>query len=736
MATDGSNVLSVYKFPTLARGYDISASPRSLIPNADSPSLFRSMNNLTSFRGILGSWYGIYQCSDFVGNLFTVSQNGGYWTTTPDGLLNGQTPVFLFADFPMSFPNSSTTSPTDFGSLLTICVTSREIHIYSPQDQTWYNATPVYTGESGAGTETVNVSGGGTVTVSTGTNSWATRKIAPGQLIQFSGDANWYSIATVSSGPDTLTLYNYSGGVKAGVTYSIRRCFGGREYSCGENLIYAQVFNGNLFLGGPFLGGATAGPAVIKVSNIYDNVYTTDYILAGFDLTGGMTADGQVIADLWDIKGLKVLQDGRVVIATSEVPSGRTGVVGNRIRYSSNDEAYQWVASPGGFTDLTEEGEVVALGQLDPNTITAHFHRSVWVGQFTGQDDPPLNFTKSSATVGTISAKSIANYGNMEVFLGSDGAIHGFDGSKSTRLCGEKLEIAHMGAGYRDNYRSAAMLMANTVGLLDVRRGHYRLFFNDNNGDFQPTARAQPTLVRCVCYILDLSDGALYREEYGTQITAATRPAVGFNSTTYQAAPVASGGDFGDVLVGMPSCLSDDTANSLYLGILSPYSQRPAFDMEEEPVTHLYAYASRYYNHNDTPWNETGISIGFETDDLDFDLPGVDKTLDHVILWVSKNASGAVPTDTVVQVSRDGGKNWIPSAPTFYAATQALGTESWDVPLAFYFAPYAGEKWRIRLRGTNLESQSTDFLGFHLHRMNVYYQTQGEIESVDPDITP
>lgn len=53
----------------------------------------------------------------------------------------------------------------------------------------------------------------------------------------------------------------------------------------------------------------------------------------------------------------------------------------------------------------------------------------------------------------------------------------------------------------------------------------------------------------------------------------------------------------------------------------------------------------------------------------------------------------------------------------------------------YSFSPQASEKWRFRLK-KSLPLGRTAQTPFAITRLSIYYQTQGEIEAVDPDITP
>lgn len=752
MADQFNPTLEYLDFPDLAKGMSTEAPARSLVPGNGSAALFRDVTNMVRDHGMLGSWYGIYLPDEFAANFPTIERNGTWFSTAPNGLLNGQCPMWMFFDFPQTWNKAGTTTQSTYGSFMAIVVTSREIFIYSPQDHVWYNATPVYSGDAAGAT--VDVSAGGTVTVNAGASPWLSRKIVPGQLIKFAGDANWYSINSVLGGPDRLTT-NFAGVAKVNVAYTIRRCFGGRNYSHGDNLLYARIFNGDLYVAGRTLAGAGVGPAVIRVNNVYDNVYTTEYLLAAYELKTNpatalsMTLNGSVVPDLWDIKGMQILPDGRVVIATSEIPPAsliniaKTGIVGNRLRYSSNVgtgnvaagsvvTAQQiWNASPAGFIDVVDhEGEISALGKLGPSTLTIHFHRGVSLGTYTAQYDPPLSIQATAAKVGCLAPRTLSLHGGTEFFLGSDAKVHAFDGEKTTALTDETLNLQHDSS---DNTNSA-FLIANCHACVDTRKEYYRLFFCDNNFelvDAVPAAYADYTQ-KTTCWLLSLEDGALFKETYSPHITVCSEHAVGSASAalgTY--IPATIGGNAGTLLIGLGTM---NPAGTKQCGndCIMALAEAPNI-AGREPNAVLYR---AYYTSSGSVYTETPAA-SFETDDLDFGKPGVDKTLDHIIAWFS--AADGVPglaeidvaSMIVISVSTTSGASWT-ALPTATSRSYPYGLE---VQFRFDWSPIAAEKFRFRVMRTATAGGAGE-RGMELRvlRMRIYYQVQAENESVNPDL--
>ena len=59
-----------------------------------------------------------------------------------------------------------------------------------------------------------------------------------------------------------------------------------------------------------------------------------------------------------------------------------------------------------------------------------------------------------------------------------------------------------------------------------------------------------------------------------------------------------------------------------------------------------------------------------------------------------------------------------------------------DRPYCYSFSPVASEKWKLRIRviPSPANPPFTETNSLMIHRMRVYYQTQGEIEASNPDL--
>lgn len=722
MAEGKAQVLQSATYHFLDRGMDTELPLRAMTPNSEGP-LFRRLENLTAHGGSLASWFGIFPVAQFAdaSSFPTIERDGTWFATTPNGVLNGQCPIWSFWDYPMTWNISSSTTQSAFGGFMGILITSREIFHYSPQDQTWRNATPTYS------TGTVTINNGQTALVGAGT-AWSTRKIARGQLVQLPATTgNWYSIASVNSDTSITLQQAYSGTNLAGANYSIRRCFGGRNYSHGDNLLYATVFNGDLYVGGRTLAGYSNGPAVIRVKNIYDNTLIVEYLLANADLTGAMSPQS-VRADLWDIKGLQVLQDGRVVVAASIVPTNKTGIVGNRILYSSNIDtqthtaAQIWNASPAGFLDIVGiPGEVTALGMLDPNTLTAHFHRGIATLSYTSQYDPPLSASVSAARSGALAPRTVLTHAGREMFLGSDGLVHSFDGRQTTPICNETVTLFHAD----EENTQTSYWTGNAHASFDARRQQYRLWMPDNNFEevVAPPGSYENYESNTYCWCIPLGNVGVFYETYAAQITMCSGPVIGAKESVQGGYfPQTVGGNVGLMVVGVPS--TDASGGKTLGGEFIPGLIGDNYSTDGSPR----AAGLRIYSLSNNPYADDAITLSFETDDLDFGLPAIDKTISHVLIWFDGQDGESTNQPTVEAISRQGTIVGVAGESSFAPTV--------DTPIMFDFKPTAAESWRIRLTRTSPTPISPEGNGFGLlcRRMTVYYQPQGEIETVDPSL--
>lgn len=710
--------LEYVDYPVMDRGMNTTLPSRSMVPGGEGP-LFKLVQNMVGHDGMMASWFGVFPLEEFQTNGYpTVERNGSYFETTPNGLLNGQCVMYQFWDYPQTWNNSTaTTAQSSYGSFMGIVVTSREIWTYSPQDHNWYNATPIYT--TPAITVDVNGATGVVTTTAAADANWSQYKIVPGQLIEFNADGNWWVIESVDS--DTQLTTDYTGPNLVGDPYTIRRCFGGRNYSHGDNLLYCQVFNGDLYIAGRTLAGAGNGPAVIRVNSIYDTAQTSEYLLAGFDLTGSMSTNGSVVAELWDIKGIQMLPDGRAVIATAEVPSTMTGIVGNRLRYSSNTgntagtvSAQEiWVASPAGFVDVVDHaGEIKALGRLGPSTLSVHFDRGISLATYTAQYDPPVSIQASRAKVGCFAPRTLCQYAGQEIFFGSDGIVHAFNGEDTTPLSDETIELVH-----NNENTQASFAMPNLHAVVDTRREHYRLFFCDNNFEDveTPPASYVDYLATTVGWIVDLNNGGqFYKETYEPHVTSAAFPTLGAaDAPDSTVAPITVGGDFGVIFIGVNT-------------------ERPGGTVVEAAGGRVfYGLTTRSFISGNHEWLNTDYEerpvLTAETDVLDFGKPGIDKTISHVVLWLDNTETPALLLPSVYALYGENLASSLTGVCSEITVANAL-----DKPYVFSFTPTASEKWQFRILVSDPPPQGIH--GLAIHRMRVYYQTQGEIEAVNPDL--
>jgi hypothetical protein len=322
-----------------------------------------------------------------------------------------------------------------------LVVTNREIHWWNNSLAAWVNLTPLYN------TGTVTVTDTDATVTGSGT-AWSTREIGASMIFEDAGGAvienGPYSIASITSDTELELATAYSGTTGGGKAYQIRRTFNSPSISYP---IFADVWNGDLFVAGPVGGGAGAIPTIIKIKDVYDSgVAASDaiYAMSAEDLDGTMTAGDNLLGELLEILGMQFLADGRVIVAAWSNESGVD--IKNRVYYSANydvggvDMHKVWTASPGGFNDITDlPGRLTGLGKWG-RSVTVHFPEGIVLGHLTGQDDPPLQYMPAAlVSSGCEAPRTLRRTPIGELYLGSDHNVFHFDGNRAIPI-GEDIK--------------------------------------------------------------------------------------------------------------------------------------------------------------------------------------------------------------------------------------------------------------------------------------------------------
>lgn len=550
MSPAASSVQEIY-FPTLGRAWAPTAPPGSLGP--DAPAIWRDMNNFIVHDGIL--------------RMRPAITPGSFTDPSQGNSLSQEAAVWLWTG-------------SDAGLARIVLVTNRQIYSYF--GGTWTNVLPTYT------TGTVDVTNGSANVTGAGT-AWLTRGITAGQLIVIGGVV--YDIATVT-GDTTLTISpNYGAATAAGLAYSIRRAFAGGATLSETSLVYATISKGDLYVAGTYCGSGNgvAAPAVIKVTDVFGTPVTT-YLTAKADLTGALDE----ITSLLSISGIKVLQDGRVVVSGNK----------STLFYSSNLSQAVWTTSPGGDVDVTLiEGTINALGTIG-SALTLHYQDGIVLGHPTGQADPPLSFQLSQSTVGCMCPRTLVRASNGgEGFAGND-QFYLFDGNSSTPI-GDSLR------SYLSDIPNSTQRLKLHCSI-DVRRGELYLWrVYDTSGSTQYVTKA---------WVFSFDTGAWTPWQFPSLITAAASR---------------DDSEESDIFIGM----SNRDAGGTKKRLVSLLAENLTVDV------------------GDTYSSSSGTGgLYLMTDDLDAGNPLIYKAVQSVILWA--RGVSATTAGVKVGISRDGGATW------------------------------------------------------------------------------
>jgi hypothetical protein len=627
-------------FDNLIRGWDPVAPPRAL--RSDTPAIWRDSENLSPREGLLRRRLGIItmtpQPNETIPSLGETVVYVASFRSPQDDLA-----TTIIGSCAQKYEHQGT-------SAVVIVVTNRQIYIYNSLLGTYSNLTPTYnTGSLTCTNGSPTISGAGTL--------WLTHNLSPYQLITIDGTT--YQLCTVTGeGAATLTT-PFTGATGAGKAYSIRRTFPGGRGRAASSLIHCLVFAGNLYVAGSYIGKANGvrSPALVKVSDIFTSTPSSTYLTAKLLLQPGL----DIIPDLEEISGVQALQDSRIVLAANQ----------SEIIYSSNLSTAVWSGSPAGRTLLAvRQGAVLALGRLG-NSVTAHAEDGIIMCSPTFRDDPPLSFADTAATAGCFAPNTLKTDGGGEFFLGSDMAIHRFDGH-STRPVGESL-VRELG-GVAPRFARYTMFAA-----MDSRRNRYKLF----------NAYSDAGTLE---YELDLMTGGWWKQRYPLVVGACS------DRDTTSSDPTS-----GHLLIG----LSNLSATSVETDLVARLAD--SSDTDSIQQTTIDTTAPRYFA---------------TTDDLDWGKPTQYKSLQKVILWILGIETG---TDQVlVHASRDGGATWVTAGPTSVVLST---TEEKPVQFSFIDAIAGSTTYRIKIEVSNTSDPNQMRCCFT--RFIVVAQVGGEIELVE-----
>ncbi len=592
----------------------------------------RSMQNSgfrqTSWGGM--TWDGIFRprfpmVSTGVGP--TVDSNGSF----TDGY-NGQTPGVI------SYYPIRDFSSTIEGYVMVILTTAEcwiDVLASAP-----INVTPIYT------IGTVSITTATKALVGTGT-AWNTEGIKSGQLVIFP-DASVRSIDTVNSDTSITLKDNYTGTTLTNAAYTIRRTgrfgstgSGGVAQAVPKNL-FARIFNGDLYY--TYVEGA-ANFCVVKVENVTTGSPGTPTII------GAALFDNLSGCDIWtdaiyEIKGLELLTDGRVVLATTEKPASTTTQFQSRIRYSSHLDVMVWNSPPAGTNEVVNlPGKMNGMLAYGPY-LACHFDTGIVMGVPTGQDDPPLNYQAvQGVATGCVNAKAMVNTSIGQAFLGSDNNAYVFDGS-GVRQLSDATRTGSSAGNEAASWHAAVDESHHLIWLFDMQSLSATTSTTAYAIDFHsgiPTYHKLPTMVSCAGSNLGILTSQLL-----------------LGIPSYDPTASGTGGATSTMVYQLSSLSSADVV--------------PAFT----------GYTA-------------AAAMSLLTDWIDFGMIGVDKTFAFALLYYISSGAYTIR----LTAKRDG-----LSTETISLTTANTSTEEKFAKL--FFTPKTSEKWQFTLDTTTLSTSAWD----------------------------
>lgn len=498
---------------------------------------------------------------------------------------------------------------------------------------------------------------------------------------------------------------------------------------------FVREFNGDLYIGSGQWHRNVAGstvqvaPAVLKISNFFRNGSFGDpdysWVVSGGSIAaptayGGCENLGGTTprSFYWNtLCGMEFLQDGRLVLlGASEDPTSAT-VTMARVFYSSHLDITEWNTSPGGWVDVVANpGAAHALSKLG-SSIHIHYADAIVAGEPTGQDDPPLYFRPTQAGAGTPYPQSIRAYEGTILFVDANLNLQRFNGQSSqivsdylARQLRQRYDTPYSGlifGGVATQYNVMESIKTNGSFSIDRGRSEYRVVF--------PIEGLQLNTAICASIPLRPSIGS---GEWAMTLDGMTT----LSDTAYgspELSPQQVVGPFRRWISGLAGWYPASTGRPMLSYVVDYAVKHTATDLSGV----AYQQNVSYYH--------------FETDDLDFEAPGFDKTISHLSLWLKGDEENddandrlvaALPTITVY-ASRNGMSftNYADNMAVTKSVTENLTAK--EQILHFFFPPKAAERWRFLIKVNATAPKYS--MPYIFTRMKIHYQVQGEVEPVD-----
>lgn len=589
---------------------------------------------------------------------------------------------------------------------------------------TWVDVTPTYV------TGTASIVNGTTALTGIGTtwlNGGATGVLGmPGMSILLGGA--WYSIASFASNTTATLAQTYTGVTLVGAAYTLRLNWNlapaAFPYTATLNpdrgFIVRQ--NGDVYVAGMIgqdRNAAISASINIAAGAVLKLAHGSDYagaITPATVVTTGVTqifasgATSGTVGFSFFPRGFDQFEDGRLIMLVHWVNSGvGNGSGANRLMYSSNLSIGVWLGSPAGFTDISfKNGAATGLARMG-RVRTIHFTDGIVIAEPTGLDDPPLNYSESKASIGSVGPWAIQNLPEIggQAYVGCDMNLRVFNGDfdvvivpdwRRLLMPYDNLTTEIVGAGV------GVSPIAEFEGCqLFINQMRGELHFLYARGGYTGGTGTNFTHVA----IFNYRQKTLYRNHYASQITMIAKA---FDAST----PTTSFPQRGELIMAGPS---RDSTLALQAQNFCLYS---SFNFQD---TTFLSWAS----------GETGL-YGFVTDVLDFDQPNTVKAITRVgVLASTADFTAIDPANTFrVDIIQEGNDPLVPGqllvlknniVNDWYSASPTRQVK-W-----LTFDPVSGGTgYRLRIRTTDV----TQIFRWKLAKLIVGWVPTGDNRTIGP----
>lgn len=563
-----------------------------------------------------------------------------------------------------NYPEAGTAGqPND--NVLTVLITDSAIRLHHPSNQaTWMDCAVQYP----TGTDIVEqvscTLGSPNISTVGGTTLWQTHNIVANcTSITINGVV--YGISAIT-GESSLTLSSNFTSANGNYAYTMRRYMYGSTWGSAS-----FIYNGNLYVASSGAGGQSRLAGVLRVNNVEGlaSGITTEWLASSF-----LAGAGRSVVNFGRIAGARPLMDGRIVVAGSA--NFNAGNAQSVVFYSSHLDQRVWSA-PGGYTVLVQDmGPMMGMGMVNGGILTFHGPKGIVLGQQTGQDAEPLAFQLSGAAKGTALGFSLQQFSGGEIYVADDLTIRVFNGSSDEIVDDQFAYWIRKTYGATSHpYKRLYWLRLSLQSWIDEKRGEYGLIF-----------AAGPNYT---AYVFNYRNGL--RSTWDVPFKAG-----GGTGATFIGGPKIYGAGYGP---GGATAYSTDVRmwadGREERGERLTYSTNSGVDFTATYMVGALTWVDRasdqagYYTISDDVVSATSRL-------LDCDMPDVEKTVDHITLWMTRHIgypdtyTSANCSVTINLLKRDG------TTAGTQTATCSLNSRE-ERQFQFFFAPIALEAFTVQI---------------------------------------